>query len=147
MENTGEHTFFDKQKLNAQQLIVALAKYDILSSYILFKIDIDIFIENNKERLNYIKDLNERYHIRMIRNERYHRLMLLSNGTSYDKCISTLKQLSDTARDECMKDFKNNNCYEFIEIDDEKSMVLNIQEMFIILDKYENEIKVLWEDI
>jgi len=155
MENTVDHINFDKHKLNAEQLIVAFYKYEILSFYILniiqsfFKndIDIDIFIENNKERLDYIMNLKESYRIRMYRNERYYRSMFLGIGNSSVECISTLKQFSDTARDESTKDFKDSNCYKFIEIDDEKCMVLNIQEMFIILDKYENEIKVLWEDI
>jgi len=147
MENTIDHINFDKHKLNAEQLIVAFYKYEILSFYILNKIDIDIFNEDNKERLHYIKNLKESYRIRMYRNERYYRSMFLGIGNSSVEYTSTLKQLSDTARDESTKDFKDNNCYKFIEIDDEKSMVLNIQEMFIILDKYENEIKVLWEDI
>ena len=153
MENTVDHINFDKHKLNAEQLIVAFYKYEILSFYILniiqsfSKIDIDNLNEDNKERLHYIKNLKESYRIRMYRNERYYRSMFVGIGNSSVEYISTLKQLSDTARDESTKDFKDNNCYKFIEIDDEKCMVLNIQKMFIILDKYENEIKVLWEDI
>jgi len=141
MENTGEHTNFDKHKLNTEQLIVAFYKYDILSSYILCSIDIDNLNEFYKERLQYIKNLKESYHIRMIRNERYYRSMLLGIGKSYDECISTQTQLLNIAL------FNNGHkVIEFIENDDENSMVLNIPELFFLLDKYENEIKVLWED-